>query len=390
MFIFEDNFGLGDDLNNFIYYVMITDQELIYRITLTLIPGIGDMLGKKLISYCGSVEAVFSEKQEHLLRIPGIGSALAKSILSQKTFSRAEKELRFIQRYSIQPLFYLDSNYPERLKQCEDNPLMLYYKGTTDLNHKRPIAVVGTRRISEYGKIECKRIIEGISPFDPLIVSGLAYGIDTCAHKSSLGAGLSTIGVLGHGLDRIYPSQNKQLAEKMLSQGGLLTEFLSETNPDAVNFPQRNRIIAGLCDAVVVVEAGIKGGALITADIANSYNRDVFALPGRVSDAYSEGCHFLIKTNRAALIENAADLIFAMGWEIDKTITAPQLKLFEDLSVDEERMVDILKEKGDSSIDTMVYDSKMTSGNVASVLLNLEFKGVIKLLPGKVYRLILS
>lgn len=369
---------------------MITEQELIYRITLTLIPGIGDMLGKKLISYCGSVEAVFSEKQDHLLRIPGIGEATARSILSQKTFSRAEKELRFIQRYSIQPLFYLDSNYPERLKQCEDNPLMIYYKGTVDLNHKRPIAVVGTRRISEYGKIECKKIIEGISLFDPLIVSGLAYGIDTCAHKSSLAAGLSTIGVLGHGFDRIYPHQNKQLAEKMLSQGGLITEFLSETKPDAANFPKRNRIIAGLCDAVVVVEAGIKGGALITADIANSYNRDVYALPGRVSDDYSKGCHFLIKTNRAALIENAADLIFAMGWEIDKSTLVPQLKLFEDLSNEEERMVGILREKGDSSIDTMVYDSKMTSGNVASVLLNLEFKGVIKLLPGKVYRLILS
>jgi DNA processing protein len=367
---------------------MITEQELIYRITLTLIPGIGDMLGKKLISYCGSVEAVFSEKQDLLLRIPGIGSALAKSILSQKTFGRAEKELRFIQRYSIQPLFYLDSNYPDRLKQCEDNPLMIYYKGTADLNHKRPIAVVGTRRISEYGKIECKRLIEGISLLDPLIVSGLAYGIDTCAHKSALEAGLSTVGVLGHGLDRLYPNQNKQLAEKMLSQGGLLTEFLSETNPDAANFPQRNRIIAGLCDAVVVVEAGIKGGALITADIANSYNRDVYALPGRVSDPYSKGCHFLIKTNRAALIENAEDLIFAMGWEIDKTALVPQLKLFENLSSEEERMVDILREKGDSSIDTMVYDSKLTSGNVASVLLNLEFKGVVKLLPGKVYRLI--
>lgn len=388
LFIFGEDFGVANVLNIFIVHIMVNEQELIYRITLTLIPGIGDMLGKKLISYCGSVEAVFSEKQDLLLRIPGIGSALAKSILSQKTFSRAEKELRFIQRYSIQPLFYLDRNYPDRLKQCEDNPLMIYYKGTADLNHKRPIAVVGTRRISEYGKIECKRLIEGISLLDPLIVSGLAYGVDTCAHKSSLEFGLSTIGVLGHGLDRLYPNENKQLAEKMLSQGGLLTEYLSETNPDAANFPQRNRIIAGLCDAVVVVEAGVKGGALITADIANSYNRDVYALPGRVSDLYSKGCHFLIKTNRAALIENAADLIFAMGWEIDKTTLVPQLKLFEDLSSEEEKMVNILRDKGDSSIDTMVYDSNMTSGNVASVLLNLEFKGVVKLLPGKVYRLL--
>ena len=367
---------------------MATDQELINRIALTLIPGVGNVLTKKLIAYCGSVEAVFGEKQDLLHRIPGIGSAVAGSIHNKETLDRAEKEVRFIQRYSIQALFYLDDNYPERLKQCEDNPAMIYYKGTVDLNHIRPIAVVGTRRITEYGKIQCKKIIDGIAPFDPLVVSGLAYGVDTCAHKHSLENGLSTIGVLGHGLDRIYPYQNKQIAEKMVTQGGLVTEFLSETKPDAVNFPRRNRIIAGLCDAVVVIEAGLKGGALITADIANSYNRDVFALPGRVTDTFSEGCHFLIKTNRAALIENAADLVFAMGWEVPQNGKVPQLKLFDDLSVDEEKMVGILKDKGDTSIDILVNDSKMASGHVASVLLNLEFKGVIKLLPGKVYRLI--
>jgi DNA processing protein len=367
---------------------MNADQELINRIALTLIPGIGDVLVKKLIDKCGSVEAVFAEKQDLLLRIPRIHGEQVKSISRKETLARAEKELIFIRHYSIQPIFYLDDAYPERLNQCEDNPSMIYYKGTGDLNHLRPIAVVGTRNATEYGKIECKKIIDGIAPFDPLIVSGLAYGIDTCAHKSALDNGLSTIGVLGHGLDRIYPLQNKQLAGRMLTQGGLVTEFISETEPDGVNFPKRNRIIAGLCEAIIVIEAGLKGGALITANIANSYNRDVFALPGRVNDPYSLGCNFLVKTNRAALIENAADLIFALGWEVPKNGKAPQLKLFEDLSDDEAKMVDILKEKGDSSIDTIVMDSKMASGNVASVLLNLEFKGVIKLLPGKVYRLI--
>jgi len=388
MLIFDDDFGLGCDYKNFNFHIMVADQELIRRIALTLVPGIGDVLAKKLIAYCGSVEAVFDEKQDLLLRIPGIRPPLAKSIKNKEAFIRAEKEVRFIRRYSIQPLFYLDDNYPERLKQCEDHPTMLYYKGTVDLNHVRPIAIVGTRRVTEYGKIECKKIIDGIAPFEPLIVSGLAYGVDTCAHKTALENGLSTIGVLGHGLDLIYPPQNKQLAEKMVSQGGLITEFLSETKPDGVNFPKRNRIIAGLCDAVVVIEAGVKGGALITADIANSYNRDVFALPGRVTDTFSMGCHFLIKTNRAALIENAADLVFAMGWTDNKNGKAPQLKLFEDLSQEEEMIVNILKEKGDVSVDTMVNDSNMASGRVASLLLNLEFKGVIKLLPGKVYRLI--
>ncbi|MDP4291104.1 MAG: DNA-processing protein DprA [Bacteroidota bacterium] len=367
---------------------MVEDQELIYRIALTLIPGVGDVLAKKLIACCGSVEAVFAEKQDMLLRIHGVGPVVSKSIRNRESFLRAEKEVRFLQRYSIKPLFYLDSDYPERLKQCEDHPTMIYYKGTADLNHVRPIAVVGTRRVTEYGKIECKKIIDGLAPFEPMVVSGLAYGVDTCAHKSSLEAGLFTIGVLGHGLDRIYPSQNKQLAGKMLNQGGLITEFVSETKPDAENFPRRNRIIAGLCDAVVVIEAGLKGGALITADIANSYNRDVFALPGRVTDFFSEGCHFLIKTNRAALIENAADLVYAMGWQANNNGKAPQLKLFEELTDEEEKLVHILKEKGDVSVDTFVNESNMASGKVASLLLNLEFKGVIKLLPGKVYRLI--
>ncbi len=367
---------------------MVTDRELIHRIALTLIPGIGDVLGKKLVTFCGSVEAVFREKEEHLMKIPGIGKTLAQSIRTNKIIERAEKEVRFVQKYKIEPIFYLDDNFPERLKQCEDHPLMLYYKGTTPLEHTRPIAFVGTRRATEYGRTYCKKIIDEIAPFDPLIVSGLAFGIDTIAHRSALEAGLPTIGVLGHGLDKIYPIQNKKLAEMMLHQGGLLTEFMSETNPDAVNFPKRNRIIAGLSDAVVVIEAGKKGGALITADIANSYNRDVFALPGRVNDLYSEGCHFLIKTNRAALVENGADLVFALDWQPKKETTPHQTQLFVDLNPEEEKIVAILREKGDADIDNLIANTQLSSGVVASALLNLEFKDVIKLLPGKVYRLI--
>jgi DNA processing protein len=367
---------------------MVTERELIHRIALTLIPGIGDVLGKKLVAFCGSVEAVFKEKEEHLLRIPGIGNTLAQSILNRKIIERAEKEVRFVQKYSIEPIFYLDDNFPERLKQCEDHPLMLYYKGSVPLEHNRPIAFVGTRKSTEYGKIYCKKIIDEIAPFDPLIVSGLAYGIDTVAHKSALEAGLPTIGVMGHGLDKIYPVQNKKLAEMMLYQGGLLTEFISETNPDGVNFPKRNRIIAGLSDAVVVIEAGKKGGALITADIANSYNRDVFALPGRVNDLYSEGCHFLIKTNRAALVENGADLVYALDWQPKKSNTSHQTQLFVELTPEEENIVSILREKGEASVDILVSNTQLSSGIVASALLNLEFKDVVKLLPGKVYRLI--
>ena len=344
---------------------MVTERELIHRIALTLIPGIGDVLGKKLVAFCGSVEAVFHEKEEHLLKIPGIGKTLAQSIHNKKNIERAEQEVRFVQKYAIEPIFYLDDNFPERLKQCEDHPLMLYYKGSVPLEHPRPIAIVGTRKATEYGKIYCKKIIDEIAPFDPLIISGLAFGIDTVAHRSALEAGLPTIGVMGHGLDKIYPVQNKKIAEMMLHQGGLLTEFMSETNPDAVNFPKRNRLIAGLSDAVVVIEAGKKGGALITADIANSYNRDVFALPGRVNDFYSEGCHFLIKTNRAALVENGADLVFALDWQPKKGITPRQTQLFVELTAEEEKVVSILSEKGDANIDNLIENTQLSSGVVA-------------------------
>jgi DNA processing protein len=301
---------------------------------------------------------------------------------------RAEKEIRFLEKYKIIPIFYLDKAYPERLKHCIDSPVMMYYKGTADLNAHRIVSIVGTRRATTYGKECCQSMVMDLSGYKILIISGLAYGIDSCSHKSALDNGLMTVGILAHGLDIIYPAINRSLAERMLDQGGLLTEFMSETQPDRENFPKRNRIIAGMSDAVVVIEAGKKGGALITAGIANSYNRDVFAVPGRIYDPLSEGCNHLIKTNQAALIQSAADIIYIMGWQDqNKNMAISQPTLFHELSNDEERIVKMLELHGESSIDLLCINTELTMSKVSAVLLDLEFKGIVKCLPGKMFRL---
>jgi DNA processing protein len=357
-----------------------------YQIGLTLIPGVGDVNGKKLISYCGNAEAVFKEKKKALLKIPGIGDSTVNSIISQSVLSRAEEEIGFIEKYKIKTLFFTDQDYPKRLKHCIDSPLLLYYKGNADLNSEKIIGLVGTRRATDYGKELCAKIIEDLSYLKVIVVSGLAYGIDAKAHQTALQNELETIGVLAHGLDRIYPPSHKSMAEKMVKSGGLLTDFMSKTNPDRENFPKRNRIIAGLTDALVVVESAIKGGALITANIANSYNRDVFAVPGKVTDKFSEGCNFLIKTNKAALIQSAKDIEYIMQWEQKSQKSVFQHKLFEELSPEEELIVKILQENLEVSVDYIVLQSQLSNSKIAAILLNLEFKGMVKSLPGKMYK----
>ena len=359
-----------------------------YKIGITLIPDVGDITGKKLIAYCGGVEAVFKEKKQNLLKIPGIGEHLVNSILKQDVLKRAEQEIAFIEKYNITPFFYLDKQYPERLKHCIDSPMMLYFKGNADLNATKIISVVGTRKPTEYGIKTCNKLIKDLTSQNVLIVSGLAYGIDACSHKAALKNNLKTIGVLAHGLDIIYPSLNKSLAEKMVENGGLITEFISKTKMDPAFFPRRNRIIAGLADAVIVVESGIKGGSLITANIANSYSRDVFAVPGKNDDKYSVGCNHLIKINKAALFQSAEDVIYIMGWEKNKEKNAPtQRELFVKLKPNEEILVKLLKENGDSDIDYLCLNANLTMSKVAAALLSLEFSGIIKGLPGKMYSL---
>jgi len=373
-------------------FIKILLPVLIYQIAITLIPGIGDINAKKIIAYCGSPEAVFKEKKQKLLKISGIGEILAETIIQSRDIAlkRAESEIEFIQKHNIKTFFYLNDDYPVHLKDCPDSPVNLYYKGNASLNNNKIISIIGTRNASEYGKDVCKNIIKGFSSLNVLILSGLAFGIDVCAHKAALENNLSTIGVLAHGLDRIYPAQHKPFARQMVeSNGGLLTEYISGTIPDRENFPCRNRIVAGMAHATLVIESAKKGGALITAEIANSYNKDVFAIPGRIGDKYSEGCHYLIKNNKAAMVESAEDIIQMMGWETSEHSNKnKQKKIFIELSADEEKIVNILKEQGESSIDYLCSQSSLSMSKTASALLNLEFEGIVKNLPGKLYKLI--
>lgn len=366
------------------------DNTLLYQIALTLLPGVGDVNARKLVSYTGSPEAVFSEKKGNLLKIPGMGSLTVDLIVKNRNVvERAAREVEFVSKYSVKPIFFTSKEYPERLKHCADSPVLIYTLGNADLNGPRIISIVGTRRATEYGKEICRKIVYGLSEMNVLVISGLAYGIDTCAHKSALDEGLPTAGVLAHGLDRIYPPLNSLLAGRMINQGGLITEFPSGTNPDRENFPKRNRVIAGLSDATIVIEAGVKGGALITADIANSYNRDVFAVPGRIGDPVSEGCNNLIKTNRAALVQSANDIRYIMGWDDQVPVPgATQTRLFVQLDSDQEAIVGVFNENGDCSLDKLCLTTGLQTSKVAAALLALEFEGMVKSLPGKIYRLL--
>jgi DNA processing protein len=368
------------------------NDELIYQIGLTMIEGVGDVNAKALVAYCGSASAVFRQKKGHLEKIPGIGTVYTRSILSSgKVLKRAEEELEFIEKYRITPLFFTQANYPSRLRYCSDSPALLYYKGNADLNCERVVAIVGTRRPSDYGRQKTVELITELTGSGILVVSGLAYGVDYLAHKTAFQNGMQTVGVLGHGLDRIYPQVHAKLARNMIGQGGLLSDFVSGTNPDAVNFPKRNRIVAGICDALVVVESKRTGGSLITATIANSYNKDVFAFPGRAGDILAEGCNGLIKRNRAAMIENAEDLLYAMNWQDEKDKkkqASKQVPLQLNLSDDERRIMELLGKGSSLHIDEICSGAGQPVSSVSATLLQLEFSNLVKSKPGKMYELL--
>lgn len=363
-------------------------MSLLHQVALTFIKKIGPLSAKSLIAHFGDAELIFKEPKSKLMKVPGIGEKRLYEADLAAALERAEEELRFMEKNGVDVIFYTDKTYPKRLKNCADGPILLYAKGNMDLNPQHVISVVGTRNATEYGKQLCRQLVEELHQYNTLIVSGLALGIDVCAHKESLKQNLPTVGVLGHGLDRIYPSQNRSTSEKMLENGGLLTEFPSGTIPDRENFPQRNRIVAGMSDATVVIEASIKGGALITAEIANSYNRDVFSFPGRIDDEYSEGCNFLIRNNKAALLTCAADLAYSLGWERTDDIQSPkeQLTLFMDLSADERTIFDIIHaHKAPLAIDDLTIKTNMPMSQLAMNLLNMEMQGFIRSMPGKTY-----
>ena len=363
-------------------------NDLLYQIALTLVPNIGDVHAKALVNIYGDAQSIFKAKKKELDHMEGIGTVRARSIKEFTDFSRAEEEIKFIEKYKIIPLFINAENYPKRLLNCYDSPALLYYRGNADLNTYRIISVVGTRNNSDYGKIVCEKMIEELQAENVLVVSGLAFGIDTIAHKAALKHNLQTIGVLAHGLDRIYPPQNKSLAKNITAQGGLLTEFISNTNPDKQNFPKRNRIVAGMCDAIIVIESSKKGGSLITAELGNGYNKDVFAIPGRTNDLKSEGCNYLIKNNKAALINSADDFLEMMNWKpAPKSSAKKQRELFIELLPDEKIVVDILQQQESIQIDELYFKSGLSSSAVATALLMLEMQNVIIALPGKLYKL---
>ena len=364
-------------------------NDLLYQIALTLIPNIGDVHAKALVNIFGDAESIFKAKKKELEIIEGIGTVRANSIKTFTDFTGSEAEMCFIEKYKITPLFITSENYPRRLLNCYDSPALLYYRGNANLNALKILSIVGTRNHSDYGRLTCEKIIEDLAGENILVVSGLAFGIDTIAHKASLKNNLQTIGVLAHGLDRIYPAQNKTLAKQMIEQGGLLTEFLSNSNADKQNFPKRNRIVAGICDAVIIIESGKKGGSLITAELGNSYNKDVFAIPGRVNDNKSEGCNYLIKNNKASLITSAQDLLEMMNWKENKKSPAKkQRELFIELTADEKLLIDLLQNQETIQIDQLYFKSGLSSGAVAAALLSLEMQSIIASLPGKVYKLL--
>jgi DNA processing protein len=363
-------------------------NELLYQIALTLIPNIGAVQAKILIEHFGDAESIFKAGLKKLSAVENIGEVRAHSVKAFKDFSEAEEEIGFIEKYKIQTLFITEKNYPKRLLNCYDPPTLLYYRGNADLNATKIISIIGTRNNTDYGKQVTEKLIADFQQQNVVIVSGLAFGIDVIAHKAALQNNLQTIGVLAHGLDTIYPSQHKSFAKEILQNGGLLTELRKKTKPDKHNFPKRNRIVAGMADATVVIETAVKGGSMITAELANNYNRDVFAFPGKTTDYKSAGCNYLIKHNLAILLTDAQQLIEELRWEEKKLKPKAQRELFIDFTDDEKIILDIFKEKESAHIDELFLKSGLSSSSIAASMLNLELQNVIVSLPGKMYRLV--
>lgn len=357
---------------------------MLEEIAFTMIPLVGPVMGRQLITYCGSIEAVFTESKRMLKTIPGIGEEIALQIGNVSALmDLADYELTYMEKENINYVFFYDKDYPTRLFNLPDAPLLLYTKGNIPLQPQRSVAIIGTRKPTAYGKSMTEDIIETLAPFDITVVSGLAYGIDITAHKSCLQKGVPTIGVMGSGMGTIYPDSHVDIAHQMMAHGGIISEFTHETGPDAVNFPMRNRIVAGLCDVLVVIESAIKGGSMITANLANDYNKDVVAIPGRKTDKNSAGCNSLIKQQQAHLIESGEDIIELMGWHRNTRQQSFQTDLFAEMSPDEQKIYSLIIDNEEKDIDTLAFHSKTTPGELAAILLSLEFKGAIKSIPGK-------
>lgn len=364
-------------------------DELYYQVALTLVPELGAIRARQLVDHFGTAAAVFKAKKKEIAVIEGIGEACARSIKEWDDFGEAETEIRFTEQHGIQTLFLTDAAYPQRLLHCYDPPTLLYYTGNADCNHRYIVSIIGTRNHTDYGRQVTEQLVADLQEQQVMIVSGLAFGIDAIAHRSALQYGLPTIGVLGHGLDTVYPMQHRSLAREITGQGALLTEFRRRTQPDKHNFPRRNRIVAGMADATIVIETANKGGSMITAELAYTYNRDLFAVPGKITDSKSSGCLQLLKQNKAMVYTGAEDLLHILGWvEKKKPVIKKQKELFIELTPDEKIIVDLLSEQEGTPIDILYLRSGLSSSTVAAILLKLELQNIVVSLPGKIYRLL--
>tara|TARA_R110002072_G_scaffold22615_1_gene79448 strand:+ start:288232 stop:289338 length:1107 start_codon:yes stop_codon:yes gene_type:complete len=366
---------------------MLSKNELRYTLALQRVSNLGDRTAKKLLHLLGSAEAVFKEKKRNLLKIDGIGASKLKGLNSAALLDEANDEIEFIETNKISFSYFKDKSYPEALKHCHDGPILFFNTGNIDIQNKKIISIVGTRNITSYGKSFCEELISDLAMVNPVIVSGFAYGVDITAHRAAIENNLQTIGCLAHGLDQIYPRSHKKYMEKICQNGGFITEFWSTDAFDRNNFLKRNRIIAGISEATVVIESAEKGGSLVTADIAHSYNREVFAVPGKATDLQSTGCNNLIKYHQARLITSAADIIYMLGWKIKENVTrVKQTKLFVELTQEESILYEYLKKKDKVLLDNIALDCNFPTFKVSSLLLSMELKGVVRPLPGKLFQ----
>ena len=373
------------------------DQEIFYTMALTRLTNFNYQQALELYKTVGSAQLLFEHRNEIGDIIKDTSPRLKEALKDwNEPMRRAEAEIRFMEEHRIRALTLTSDDYPQRLTECPDAPIIIYYTGNADLNQTRIISIVGTRRMTTYGEDLIRRFIRDLRQYCPevLIVSGLAYGVDICAHKQALENGYPTVGVLAHGLDQIYPYRHREVAAKMINRGGLLTEFMTQTNADKPNFVRRNRIVAGMADATILIESGAKGGGLITADIAQSYARAVFAFPGNVGQPYSEGCNNLIRDNGAGLISNAEDFVKAMGW-LDETRLQQAIadgierNLFPDLSPEEQQIVSLLQQTNGLQLNIITVKTGIPIGRLTALLFQLEMKGVVKPLAGGIYHLLL-
>jgi DNA processing protein len=366
----------------------MSEENLYYLMALLRIDGVGDIMAKKLLTHFGSAENVLNAKTSQLAGIDGVGAVLLKNLKDKSVYEKAKQELNFIQNNNIDVLHFQDEKYPDRLKHCIDSPVLLFTSGNINLSNRKIISIVGTRQITSYGTEFCRKFIEELAPLEPIIVSGFAYGVDIVAHQLAMDHNLQTIGVVAHGLNQIYPKPHKKYVARMEQNGGFMTEFWSTTNPDKENFVRRNRIVAGMTEATIVIESADRGGSLITANMANDYNRDVFAVPGRVTDKYSHGCNNLIKTQKANVLTSAADLIYILNWDIKKENKPIQKQLFVTLDDDEQKVYDYLLKTGKELMDIIALHCDFPIYRISGLLLNMELKGVIRPLPGKMFEAI--